>query len=99
MGGHTLSPSSQFAICGLRLFGFGAWRVARMSGRGARDQRDVKAGDVLLFRWKSYLPAKHAGIATSSDTMIHAQDGVGVVEVALSKWWQRRVAFVFRFPV
>jgi NlpC/P60 family putative phage cell wall peptidase len=63
------------------------------------DHRDVKAGDVLLFRWKSYLPAKHAGIATSSDTMIHAQDGVGVVEVALSKWWQRRVAFVFRFPV
>jgi NlpC/P60 family putative phage cell wall peptidase len=59
---------------------------------------DVKAGDVMLFRWKPHLPAKHAGIATGKTSMIHAQEGVGVVEVALSKWWQRRLAFVFRFP-
>jgi NlpC/P60 family putative phage cell wall peptidase len=59
---------------------------------------DMKAGDVLLFRWKLHLPAKHAGIATGKTSMVHAQDGLGVVEVALSKWWQRRLAFVFRFP-
>ncbi len=59
---------------------------------------DVQAGDVVLFRWKQHLPAKHAGIATSATTMIHAQEGVGVVEISLSKWWLRRVAFVFRFP-
>ena len=56
------------------------------------------AGDVLLFRWKPHLPAKHAGIAVSADRMIHAHDGLSVCEVSLSPWWQRRIAFVFRFP-
>jgi NlpC/P60 family putative phage cell wall peptidase len=60
--------------------------------------RQFIAGDVLLFRWKPYLPAKHAGIATGPLSMIHAQDGAAVAEVALSGWWQRRIAFVFRFP-
>jgi NlpC/P60 family putative phage cell wall peptidase len=55
-------------------------------------------GDVLLFRWKPHLPAKHAGIATSRQTMIHAQDGAVVSEVALNPWWLKRLAFVFRFP-
>jgi NlpC/P60 family putative phage cell wall peptidase len=55
-------------------------------------------GDVLLFRWKPHLPAKHAGIATSRSSMVHAQDGACVSEVALSDWWLRRLAFVFRFP-
>lgn len=58
---------------------------------------DMKAGDVLLFRWKPHLPAKHAGIATSATTMIHAQDGATVSEIALSPWWWRHLAFVFRF--
>ena len=57
-----------------------------------------QAGDVLLFRWKSHLPAKHAGIATSRTSMIHAQDGASVCEVPLSNWWLRRLAFAFRFP-
>jgi NlpC/P60 family putative phage cell wall peptidase len=56
------------------------------------------AGDVLLFRWRAHLPAKHAGIATSVTTMVHAQDGIAVTEVSLSSWWLKRVAFVFRFP-
>ncbi|MCA0433505.1 MAG: NlpC/P60 family protein [Proteobacteria bacterium] len=56
------------------------------------------AGDVLLFRWRAHLPAKHAGIATSPAAMIHAQDGHGVAEVPLSPWWLRRLAFVFQFP-
>ena len=55
-------------------------------------------GDVLLFRWKSHLPAKHCGLASSRKTMIHAQEGVAVSEVALNKWWLSRLAFAFRFP-
>ena len=55
-------------------------------------------GDVLLFRWKPHLPAKHAGIATSRKAMIHAQEGVAVSEVPLSDWWLSRLAFAFRFP-
>jgi len=55
-------------------------------------------GDVLLFRWRAHLPAKHAGIATSRTTMIHAQEGAVVSEVALNSWWLSRLAFAFRFP-
>ena len=55
-------------------------------------------GDVLLFRWKPHLPAKHAGIATSCSSMIHAQEGVAVSEAPLSGWWLSRLAFAFRFP-
>ncbi len=62
------------------------------------SQRELKAGDVLLFRWKPHVPAKHAGIATSRKSMVHAHDGACVSEVALSPWWLKRVAFVFRFP-
>jgi NlpC/P60 family putative phage cell wall peptidase len=59
---------------------------------------DHGPGDVLLFRWRFYLPAKHAGIATEKGFMVHAQEDVPVTEIALSDWWLRHVAFVFRFP-
>ena len=48
-------------------------------------------GDVLLFRWRAGLPAKHAAI-------VHAHDGAAVAEVALAPWWRRRIAYAFRFP-
>jgi NlpC/P60 family putative phage cell wall peptidase len=54
-------------------------------------------GDLLLFRWRPHLPAKHAAIATSRDTMIHAQEGASVCEVAITPWWRRRIAYAFRF--
>ncbi|MGE3642766.1 MAG: NlpC/P60 family protein [Beijerinckiaceae bacterium] len=56
-------------------------------------------GDILLFRWRSHLPAKHAAIATSMNTMVHAHDGACVCEVAITPWWRRRLAFAFSFPV
>ena len=59
---------------------------------------EYHAGDVLLFRWRADLPAKHAGIATGSHAMVHAQEGASVTEVALSPWWLRHLAFAFRFP-
>jgi NlpC/P60 family putative phage cell wall peptidase len=59
---------------------------------------DFLPGDVLLFRWRSGFVAKHAAIATAPDRMVHAHDGAAVTEVALSPWWRRRLAFVFRFP-
>lgn len=55
-------------------------------------------GDVLLFRWRAHLPAKHAAILTSATTMAHAHDGAAVAEVAFAPWWRRRLAFAFRFP-
>ena len=60
--------------------------------------RAFEPGDVLLFRWRPHLPAKHAAIAVSSTRMVHAHDGLAVCEVTLSAWWLKRLAFVFRFP-
>jgi NlpC/P60 family putative phage cell wall peptidase len=59
---------------------------------------EIEAGDVLLFRWRHGCVAKHAAIASSEETMIHAHDGAAVCEVALAPWWRRRLAFAFRFP-
>jgi NlpC/P60 family putative phage cell wall peptidase len=58
----------------------------------------LMAGDVLLFRWRRHLPAKHCAIAVSPDRMIHAHDGARVCEVPISKWWLRHLAGRFRFP-
>jgi NlpC/P60 family putative phage cell wall peptidase len=59
---------------------------------------DYAPGDVLLFRWRTHLPAKHAAIVTATDTMVHAHDGAAVAEVAIARWWRRRLAFAFQFP-
>ncbi len=57
-----------------------------------------RQGDVLLFRWRANLPAKHAAIVTALDKMVHAHDGAAVAEVAIAPWWRRRLAYAFRFP-
>jgi NlpC/P60 family putative phage cell wall peptidase len=64
----------------------------------ALDPRRFGAGDVLLFRWRAGLAAKHAAIATAPARMVHAHDGAAVAEVALAPWWRRRIAYAFRFP-
>ncbi len=58
----------------------------------------MQGGDVLLFRWRTGLAAKHAAILADNGTMIHAHDGAAVAEVAFAPWWRRRLAFAFRFP-
>jgi NlpC/P60 family putative phage cell wall peptidase len=58
----------------------------------------IRPGDVLLFRWRAHSIAKHAAIAASETTMIHAHDGAAVCEVALAQWWRRRLAGSFSFP-
>jgi NlpC/P60 family putative phage cell wall peptidase len=58
-------------------------------------------GDVLVFRMREGLVAKHVGIAAatgSHPTFIHAYSGHGVVETALSLPWARRVVARFEFP-
>ena len=58
----------------------------------------IVPGDVLLFRWRAGLIAKHAAILSGERSMIHAHDGAAVAEVAFAPWWRRRLAFAFRFP-
>ena len=62
------------------------------------DPNGIRPGDVLLFRWRAHVPAKHLAIASGADRMIHAHDGAVVAEVAISGWWRRHIAFSFCFP-
>ena len=58
----------------------------------------IAAGDVVIFRLRTGVVAKHAAIIASASTMIHAMEGVAVSEVAFSAWWRRRIAGAYRFP-
>jgi NlpC/P60 family putative phage cell wall peptidase len=62
----------------------------------ARDA--VRPGDVLLFRWRGHLPAKHCAILTAPDRILHAHDGAEVSEVAFTSWWRRHLSHAFSFP-
>jgi NlpC/P60 family putative phage cell wall peptidase len=58
---------------------------------------NAQPGDVLVFRYRASMIAKHAGILATPATMIHAFEGAPVCEVALSPWWRRRLAAAFAF--
>ena len=58
----------------------------------------IRPGDVLVFRYRARLVAKHAGLLVSPGTFMHAVEGAPVAEVALSPWWRRRIAAAFAFP-
>lgn len=62
----------------------------------AGDQ--VAIGDVVVFRMKDGVSAKHCGIMTTSDTMIHAYSNNQVVETNLGDWWKKKIVGVFQFP-
>lgn len=66
----------------------------RLESRGM-----VGAGDVLLFRYRDGYNAKHAGILTGGDRMIHASYDAVCSEVHLGDWWYRHAAGAFRFPL
>ena len=59
---------------------------------------EMQPGDVLLFRWREHLPAKHCAILASPDRIIHAHDGAAVAEVAFTSWWRRHLSHAFSFP-
>ncbi len=56
------------------------------------------AGDVVVFRVRRGMVAKHAAIMTSATSMVHAMEGAPVAEVAVTGWWRRRIAAGFQFP-
>lgn len=65
------------------------------------DPGKLRPGDVLLFRMRDGVVAKHLGIVTEPDPaprFVHAYARHGVVENALSLPWRRRVVQVFCFP-
>lgn len=59
---------------------------------------EAQEGDVALFRMRASGPAKHAGVLTGDERMVHAWSGRAVVETSLGPWWRARMAYAFRFP-
>lgn len=59
---------------------------------------EARPGDVLLFRWRAHLPAKHCAVLSTPDRIIHAHDGAAVAEVAFCGWWRRHLSHAFSFP-
>lgn len=60
---------------------------------------DYQPADLLIFRWRPGLPAKHLAIVTTPTKMVHAQQGACVCEVPISPWWKRHIAYAFQFPI
>lgn len=58
----------------------------------------ITSGDLILFRWRPHLPAKHAGILVARDRFIHAYQGQAVVVSTLVPQWRHRIAAIFAFP-
>lgn len=58
----------------------------------------AEAGDLLLFRLRPRLPARHCGIALSQSHFLHAYQGHAVISSPLDPHWRRRLCGVFTFP-
>lgn len=61
-------------------------------------RNEAQPGDLLVFRWRPHVVAKHLGILIEGDRFIHAYQGSAVVASALVPQWRRRIAGVFAFP-
>lgn len=63
-----------------------------------RSVGDPQPGDLLIFRWRSDVAAKHLGIMTRENRFIHAYEGHRVMSSALVPQWRKRIAGIFIFP-
>ena len=59
---------------------------------------NAQPGDLLVFRWRDGMAAKHLGILSDEDRFIHAYEGHSVMDSALVPQWRKRIAGVFTFP-
>lgn len=59
---------------------------------------NAQPGDVLVFRWRPHLPAKHCGILAAPDRLVHAYQAAGKVTESNVSHWRKRIAGVFAFP-
>jgi NlpC/P60 family putative phage cell wall peptidase len=60
---------------------------------------DIQPGDVVLFRFRRDLPAKHCAIVSAPNRFIHAYERVGVIETVFTPWWRRHIAATFALPI
>lgn len=64
----------------------------------ARGLAAAQPGDVVVFRYRPGVPAKHLAILSAPGSMIHTVEGAAVAEVGVTAWWRRRMVAVFAFP-
>ncbi|AKQ75862.1 minor tail protein [Roseobacter phage RDJL Phi 2] len=55
-------------------------------------------GDVLVFRMRQNMAAKHCGILVDEGRMVHALTGKDVEEVTVNHVYWKRCVGAFRFP-
>lgn len=75
------------------------WKAARKYLREVK--RNPEPGDIILFRMRDGMIAKHVGILSNGGTLprfIHAYQGHGVTESPFSAPWKRRAVSFFEFP-
>ncbi|MGH6736549.1 MAG: peptidase P60 [Methyloceanibacter sp.] len=64
-----------------------------------RDQGVAKHAGILVFAEPAALDSGlRRNDAGEGPRLIHAQEGLGVVEIPLGRWWLRRAVAAFRFP-
>lgn len=69
---------------------------AALQEHGAQSVEEIKAGDILLFRYDGQ--PQHVALATGSDMMIHSFAPAGkVVETSIGDYWKRRLTGIYRF--
>jgi cell wall-associated NlpC family hydrolase len=59
---------------------------------------EAPPGALLMFRMRERAIAKHVGILSDSNTLIHARERLGVIEEPFTRAWRRRLAFAFLYP-
>lgn len=77
------------------------WQAARRRLRALPQNTPLAEGQVLLFRMRDGMVAKHLGLVSRVEgvpAFIHAYSGQGVVESSLSTAWRRRIVARFDFP-
>jgi NlpC/P60 family putative phage cell wall peptidase len=59
---------------------------------------EAAPGDLLVFRWRAGLAAKHLGVLAADGRFIHAYERHCVMASVLVPQWRRRIAGAFAFP-
>lgn len=78
------------------------WRAAADLLTPRTPGAPAQIGDVVLFRMRDGMVAKHLGVMSQINDMprfIHAMSGHGVIESHLSSPWARRVVARFALPL
>ncbi|QDY70233.1 peptidase [Qingshengfaniella alkalisoli] len=73
------------------------WRLSQLLRQ--KHVGEVEPGDVVLFRMRQGVAARHLGIQSNKAQFIHALERHGVVETRLSAPWQRRIVARFSYPL